>query len=580
MNIRTALLAATALVAVPLTSFAGDISFAPVPFAKTDAAKRQVAASASATIDGKEAAIGFRLLARSGDKIGSGTFGMLVDKDGNGVADASSGMDASPAPDFTSLLPVGDKLYSVTHFESRPGAMYLSELKQDADGMLTPVSTKPIDFTAYSGLWVPCAGSVTPWNTHLGSEEYPSDARTWEAAQSLDDISDYDKPMVRFLGVDPATMTLDDFRAAYKPYRYGYPTEVSVSADGNGTATKHFAMGRVAVELAKVMPDNKTAYITDDGTNGGLYMFVADQAGDLSAGTLYAARWRQTDGSGAGAADLDWVNLGPADDATVQKAIEGGVSFSDLFETAEIGKDGSCPEGFLASNAAAKAECLKVKPGMEAVASRVETRRFASMMGATTEFRKMEGIAYNPATNTAYLAISSIEKGMEDGAKHDKGGRNDIRLAKNKCGAVYELTLDGGYRATRATGLVTGRPSAYAEGSEYAGNSCEIDGIANPDNLTFITGHDTLIIGEDTGSGHQNDVVWAYNLTSGEMTRILTSPYGSETTSVYWYPNVGGHAYMTAVIQHPYGESDSDKIKEPADARAYVGYIGPFPAMD
>ena len=26
------------------------------------------------------------------------------------------------------------------------------------------------------GLWVPCAGSVTPWGTHLGSEEYEPDA--------------------------------------------------------------------------------------------------------------------------------------------------------------------------------------------------------------------------------------------------------------------------------------------------------------------------------------------------------------------------------------------------------------------
>ena len=36
----------------------------------------------------------------------------------------------------TSLLKVGGKLYSVTHFESRPGAMYLSEVKQDADGIV------------------------------------------------------------------------------------------------------------------------------------------------------------------------------------------------------------------------------------------------------------------------------------------------------------------------------------------------------------------------------------------------------------------------------------------------------------
>lgn len=27
----------------------------------------------------------------------------------------------------------------------------------------------------WGGLWTPCAGSVTPWNTHIGSEEYEPD---------------------------------------------------------------------------------------------------------------------------------------------------------------------------------------------------------------------------------------------------------------------------------------------------------------------------------------------------------------------------------------------------------------------
>ncbi|MEZ5801600.1 MAG: hypothetical protein R3D29_15465 [Nitratireductor sp.] len=34
---------------------------------------------------------------------------------------------------------------------------------------------------------------------------------------------------------------------------------------------------------------------------------------------------------------------------------------------------------------------------------------------------------------------------MEDNAKegkYDKGGRNDVKLAKNSCGAVYELSMD------------------------------------------------------------------------------------------------------------------------------------------
>ncbi|SIS57449.1 PhoX family protein [Phaeovulum vinaykumarii] len=579
MSLRKTLLLATALGGLPLAA-AAEISFAPVPFAADDAAKRAVLASSSVTVDGKEYPIGYTVLERSGDKLGEGVFGALIDREGNVVKSADGSEHISVDADFNSLLKVGDKIFSVTHFESRPGAMYVTELERAEDGTLSAVSTKPVDFSAYGGLWVPCAGSVTPWNTHLGSEEYPSNAREIADAESLEDVDDYAFPMVRYEGLDPANMTLAQFRAAYKPYRYGYPTEITVSEDGTGTPAKHFAMGRVAVELAKVMPDQKTVYISDDGTNVGLFMFVADTAGDLSAGQLYAAKWVQTSDESAGAADLEWVDLGHADDASVQALIEGGVGFHDIFEVADLNADGGCAEGFAPSNAEGNAECLMVKPGMEMAASRLETRRYASMMGATTEFRKMEGIAYNADANVVYLAMSEVAKGMEDGAKQDKGGANDIRLAKNSCGAVYELSLGDDFRATAARTLVAGTPTEYPEGSEYAGNTCDIDGIANPDNLTYITGQNTLIIGEDTGTGHQNDVIWAMNLDSGDLTRIFSTPYGSETTSPYWYPNLDGHGYLVAVIQHPYGESDEDKLADPADARAYVGYIGPFPAMD
>jgi len=579
MSLRSHLLRATALAVLPIAAHAGELAFAPVNFATDDAAKRAVIASDSVEIDGTQYAIGYHLLARTGDKIGDGTFGALTDRNGNVVKSEDGSEHISVDTDFTSLIPVGDKLYSITHFESRPGAMYISELSQDADGMLTAISTKPVDFSAFGGLWVPCAGSVTPWATHLGSEEYPADARGIEAATSLDEIDDYDFPMVRYEGLDPTTMTLDEFRAAYKPYRYGYPTEITIGEDGSATADKHFSMGRVAVELASVMPDQKTVYISDDGTNVGLFMFVADTAGDLSAGTLYAAKWVQTSGEGAGAANIEWIDLGHADDATVQAAIEGGVSFSDLFETADIAEDGTCAEGFSPSNAEGRAECLMVKPGMEAIASRVETRRYASMMGATTEFRKMEGSSYNPEHHSLYLAMSEVAKGMEAGSKQDLGGADDIQLGKNSCGAVYELALDDAYQATTMTGAIAGRPTEYPEGTVEAGNTCAIDGIANPDNLTYLPGYNTLIIGEDTGSGHQNDAIWSMNTVSGEITRIFSTPYGSETTSPYWYSDINGHGYLMAVVQHPYGESDEDKLSDAADARAYVGYIGPFPSL-
>ena len=233
-----------------------------------------------------------------------------------------------------------------------------------------------------------------------------------------------------------------------------------------------------------------------------------------------------------------------------------------------------------------------MKPGMEMLASRLETRRYAAMLGASIEFRKEEGITLDPATKTLFVAMSEVERGMEDNAKggkpttkYDKGGSNDIRVQANACGAVYSLELGSDaaigsdWVAKTQKGLVAGKPTKYADNSPYAGNTCDVDGIANPDNISFMTGYNTLIIGEDTGSGHQNDAIWAYNMTSGKLTRIFSTPYGSETTSAYTYNNVGGHGYIMAVVQHPYGESDTDKLADPADARAYVGYIGPLPAL-
>jgi hypothetical protein len=53
--------------------------------------------------------------------------------------------------------------------------------------------------------------------------------------------------------------------------------------------------GRLAIELPYVMPDKKTVYITDDGDNTMLGMYVASEPGDLSCGSLYAPKFTQLD---------------------------------------------------------------------------------------------------------------------------------------------------------------------------------------------------------------------------------------------------------------------------------------------
>lgn len=175
--------------------------FSPIGVATTDAMKRQIITSESVVMDGVGAKLAYHTLARSGDVIGGITFSQLTDQNGNPVEGESE--YGSVDADFTSLLPRGDRLFSITHFESRPAAMYISEVKQDDTGKMSYTSTKPIDFSKLGGLWVPCAGSVTPWSTHLGSEEYPADARAHFDAKALSEIDDYNYAMVAYFGVDP-----------------------------------------------------------------------------------------------------------------------------------------------------------------------------------------------------------------------------------------------------------------------------------------------------------------------------------------------------------------------------------------
>lgn len=560
-----------------------DIEFNEVKVPLSDTEKRAINASDGVKISGKEYKIGYNIIMRSGDKVGDEIFGALYDINGKLITTKDGSPRISNDNDFSSLHTYGDKIFMISHFETRPAAMYITELNQDkTTGKLSPVNTKNIDFSKFGGLWVPCAGSVTPWGTHLGSEEYETDARM---IKENGEGGEYYNLMAEYFGGDLTKVN---------PYNYGWTPEVKIiNEKGDVNVTKHYAMGRIAHELSYVMPDRKTVILSDDGTNTGLFMFIADKAGDLSSGVLYAAKWHQTDNQNGGSAKLEWISLGNANDNEIKKEIDKGIKFSDIFDMAEF-KDDICPDGFTAtkanvdSNQETAPECIKLKHGMEKIASRLESRRYAAIKGATTEFRKMEGITYNNDLNEIYIGMSEINKGMEsfkskgkDSLKYDVKGVDDIRLLHNTCGAVYRLTLKkddkigSNFVPDVMSGMIAGK---YATTGDKL-NTCDLDGLANPDNVTYINGTGTLIIGEDTGSGHQNDYIWSYDIQKDRLTRILTTPYGSETTSPYYYNNIGGFGYIIAVVQHPYGESDEDRLQNSSDARAYTGYIGPFPVI-
>jgi hypothetical protein len=157
----------------------------------------------------------------------------------------------------------------------------------------------------------------------------------------------------------------------------------------------------------------------------------------------------------------------------------------------------------------------------------------------------------------------------------------DIQLNANKCGGVYALgvavdsTIGSDYVAYDMKGLVMGMPVDYT-GTSLEGNSCDVDSLASPDNVTFLEGTDILVIGEDTDY-HPNDMVWAYDVSKKTMTRIASTPYGSETTSPFWHKNINGFGYLTLTTQHPFGEVSSSYVRPAGvDIRSTAGYVGPF----
>ena len=563
------------------------VAFSPITTPTTDSQKKSVRTSSSVSVDGQSQNLFFTKLMATNTLNNNETFGLVKDfqdlpisfEDGAPYICNGTNSGVGSGLDYTSILQKNSKLYMVSQFECQVGAMYKAELEQDAKTGKLSVKDDSLEFISQKagfGGFVHCAGQRTPWESHLGSEEYETDARFVENsadAAGLTGNKYYDETS-KYWGGDATKMS---------PYYYGWTPEVTIASNGKAVYTKHYSMGRMSHELSFVMPDKKTVYQSDDGTNVGFFMYKADKSENLSAGTLYAAKWKQTSSANGGSADISWIKLGHATDSEIKAILDpdGNVNtndaplFSDIFTTAEVGSAGTCPTGFNAINTSVGFECLSLKSGMEQTAAFLETRRYASYMGATTEFRKEEGITYSPQHNKLYVAMSAIAYGMEDNkkkgsaeTKYDVGGHNDIKLPYNACGGVYALDLNDKYEATNMSAIITGE--SITEDAD--GNRCNLNKLSNPDNVTMLEGTDLLFIGEDTSS-HINNVIWSFNLETKELLRVLTTPLDAETTSPFWYKNINGFSYMTAVTQHPM-EDVADA--SPDSKESFIGVLGPI----
>jgi secreted PhoX family phosphatase len=556
-------------------------------------------------------ALGYQPFFTTGDLVPDGRGGRVVaggyfDIDGRPIIDrsvpAKERQFFSDCPDGLSLLKLpdasvpgvkGHAVFAVVQFEyiSRdnrgdneygllPSPIAVLTLDQDpASGRLSLVKYSNVDTSPAHGLWVTCGASLSPWNTHLSSEEYEPDA-----ARSV------------HRGLRRFSRNLFGHPDKANAYRYGHLPEVTVHADGTGTVVKHYCVGRISHELVQVMPDRRTLLMGDDATNGGAFMFVADREADLSAGTLYVARWHQTSGAGPGAAKLSWIRLGHATSAEIEALIDGGIRCADIMDVRTTDpRDAS----FAKIPYGGKSNWVRVHPGMEKAAAFLETHRYAAFAGGSLGFTKWEGTTVNAGDKVAYIAMSRIETSMLDGS----GG---VQVQGPYSGAVYMQNLRGAQTDSEGRAIASDwvpvdmaavpelvardYGGAKRKQQDALGNFADPDRIACPDNLKFSEKLRTLFVGEDSNT-HVNNFLWAYNVDTKKLSRILSCPPGAESTGLHAVDEINGWTYVMSNFQHP-GDWESplhDVVKATLDPLvranyrdrygAQVGYLTGMPAL-
>ena len=609
---------------VSITGASGTF-FGESPFPETSATQQSNLASPWIVYKGLFQKLQYTEIIRSGDKIDGVTFAQLLDSSGQtmlhsselgSVATISAQTDPSRAvgydadigaatktkvsnmEDFVSILKTRNEatpntLWAVVHLEDRPANIQVVRLKQNpSTGILVPDKIFNTDFSRDGGLIATCAGSVSPWNTHLGGEEWGvPDSIKWDASttDAYTSTADLGRDVLSLRHLDLHDDDLTNIKAAWSPYMHRWVNEVAIDDSSSTTnptitATKHYSMGRYSIELPYCIGDTpQVCYITDDSNTGVAAMFIPDEANDLSAGTLYAMKVTQTStrSVGGGMFNVEWISLGHATNAEIKALMTKSdgtlIQFTDMFEigTKTGGAyDFTCASGFTATVVSGGAMCLKLKSGMEKAASRFETRIYAAYVGASSQWRKLEGITYSKNRKEMYFAISSAEDSMEHQLAED-GDHADgdhIGVEKNKCGCVYRAPLDANNRIESISPLICGVYEHFNSEDKLlhtsSDDTCDIHNIANPDNVAFMEGHDILLIGEDT-SKHKNNAVWAYHMESHALTRISTVVQDAETTGVWYVENINGWSYIMNQVQHP----DEGSTYGGAGT---VGYLGPI----
>lgn len=433
-------------------------------------------------------------------------------------------------PDFNGFIPTGEgKGYLFTNWELFPGGMSRMNIAKDAQGKWSVLDAMMVDFAAVNGTGANCFGSVSPWNTPLTSEE-------WVVNTSVDSTTNASWN-------DPAEIADDGLLAgmwalsenASNPYDFGYIIEIMNPTSAAPVPVKHFTIGRYEHENSVVMPDRKTVYSSQDDTGGVLFKFIADNAEDLSSGTLFGAKLNQDAGLSDPAVtgfDVTWVELASGNNAQIgtwinefngigtDQFVEGESSYmtmADVIAWADWVRAGR-PAGTKYPTLANGGGKVTADKPMDDRAAFLESRQAARQLGATAEWRKLEGISIHQArveeaitgndlvadevvkAAYMYIGIADLDKTMID----DEG---DMQLSNRvkDCGGVYRAKIENDYSLTRIEPVVMG--ATYRSSLDGA-ERCDVENLSQPDNVVVMK-DGRILIGED--GFQENNTLWMYD---------------------------------------------------------------------
>lgn len=406
-----------------------------------------------------------------------------------------------------------------------------------------------VDMKDVNGLWITCGASLSPWNTHLSSEEYEPDAFD-QIGTSLEMLRSYSQHLYG----DKNTANV---------YNYGHLPEIVLDGKGRGFAKKHYCLGRISHELIQVMPDNRTALMGDDFSNGGLFMFIADREKDLSAGTLYVAQYQEILNE-TSTARIKWIKLGHSDSQTIDDLVnKRGIQAENIMESYTAAP--ADLTGFTQVTLDKKQLWIKLKDAnngfskeeIELAAAFLETHRYAALKGGSMAFTKMEGTTVNIKDKVAYSALANIQDSMIVG-KTGWVESHNVHFSKQvKAGGVLAHDLKGGL-VDHTNQLMNTEWAPYQSHmllmgeditADALGNTANPNKVASPDNLKFSETLRTLFIGEDSGN-HVNNFLWAYNIDTRRLDRILSTPAGAEATGLHAVDSINGWTYIMSNFQH------------------------------